>query len=81
MAETTDHTACEDLLRIRLAAAPGDPIEVTISTAPPLISGPFTEGFRCPHGVTFWMEPTGDQRAQWARDAKRPDLTTTEEES
>jgi hypothetical protein len=48
----------------------GQPIEVTISTAPPLVPNPWTHRATCPHGVTFWMEPTGEQLASWA--AKPP---------
>ena len=43
--------------------------EITISTAPPIIASPFTEGYTCPHGTTYWIEPTGDQRARWAAEA------------
>jgi hypothetical protein len=35
--------------------------EVTVSTAAPAVAGPYaTEPFTCPHGVTYWMEPTGE---------------------
>lgn len=43
-------------------------IEVTVTTAPPLIPSPWTQAFTCPHGVKFYLEPTSDQRATWARD-------------
>jgi hypothetical protein len=41
--------------------------EVHVSTLPPLVAGPYEEAaFECPHGVTFWIEPTGEQVADWA---------------
>lgn len=41
-------------------------LDVTISEAPPLVAGPYTvEPFVCPHGVTYWIEPTGEQIAHW----------------
>jgi hypothetical protein len=56
-----DHGACAEELRIGM-----HPIEVTISTEPPLIRGPWTtDGFTCPHGTTYWIEPTGEQVARW----------------
>lgn len=42
--------------------------EVFVSTAPPLVPNPFTEVFECPHGTVWFMEPTGEQHAQWVRD-------------
>jgi hypothetical protein len=42
------------------------PIEITVSTSPPLVDGPYTaDPFTCPHGVRYWMEPTGGQVARW----------------
>jgi hypothetical protein len=41
--------------------------EITVSTARPLVRGPYTtDGFVCPHGVEYWIEPTGEQIADWA---------------
>jgi hypothetical protein len=57
----TDHAACASALRDGMA-----PIAITISTEPPLTIGPYTtDGFTCPHGVTYWIEPTGEQIARW----------------
>jgi hypothetical protein len=43
--------------------------EVTVSTAPPIVHGRYTvDPFRCPHGVTYWIEPTGEQIAAWVKD-------------
>lgn len=43
--------------------------EVTVSTSAPVVAGPYTtEPFTCPHGVTYWIEPTGEQIAEWVRE-------------
>lgn len=56
-----DHSACAELLREGMA-----PDEITVSTEPPIVIGPWTtEPFVCPHGVTYWIEPTGEQVARW----------------
>lgn len=47
-------------------------IDITITTQPPLVHGPYTvAGFVCPHQVSYWMEPTGEQIAKWAKDGAR----------
>jgi hypothetical protein len=47
-------------------------IEVTVTTLAPLVRGPYTEqAWVCPHGVRWYMEPTGEQIAQWVRDGVR----------
>lgn len=57
---------CEQQLRQFWEMANTD---VTISTVPPLVIGPYTQpGLTCPCGVTFWVEPTGEQIAEWVRD-------------
>lgn len=65
MAETKiDHSACAQSLRDEMAG-----VEIIISTSAPLVAGPYTtDGFTCPHGTTYWIEPTGDQIAAWVRD-------------
>ena len=41
--------------------------EVHVSTLPPIVQGPYEiAGFKCPHGVEYWLEPTGEQVADWA---------------
>lgn len=61
-----DEAECEAMLR-RLSARIGT--DVVISTAPPIVAGPYpTEALTCPHGTTFYLEPTGEQIAAWARD-------------
>ena len=63
------HGKCARLLFDWMAALGA---EVTVSTAPPLVLGPYTtDPFICPHGVTYWMEPTGEQIAAWRRDGVR----------
>lgn len=59
---------CAEFLRERMAAGtdtwPG--CEVTVSTARPLVVGPYgVNGFICPHGTEYFMEPTGEQIADW----------------
>jgi hypothetical protein len=62
----TPHSECPNVL---LQGMVDLECEVTVSPFPPLVRGPYTtEGFTCPHGTTFWVEPTGDQIAAWARD-------------
>lgn len=61
-----EHASCPQTLRDMMAA---DGIEITVSTAPPLVQSPYgATGFQCPHGTTYWIEPTGDQIAAWARE-------------
>lgn len=60
---------CAELLRTMLAAGfDGQPgAEIHVSTLPPLVQGAYeTAGFVCPHGVEYWIEPTGEQIADWA---------------
>lgn len=65
-AKPAGHAECAVYLRDR-AAALG--VEVTVSTATPLILTPYTTApFTCPHGTTYYIEPTSEQIAQWARD-------------
>ena len=64
-----DHSLCAAYLRDWMAAAG---CEVTVSTVPPIIAGPYAhDGFICPHGTTYWLEPTGEQITQWAKDGVR----------
>ena len=64
---TGDHD-CRDVL-LKMWNAVHDPgqdlTEITVSTAPPLVKNPFTEGYTCPHGTTYWIEPTSEQIAKW----------------
>ncbi len=58
----------QTLIDMSAAGFDGQPgCEITVSTARPLVRGPYTaDGFRCPHGVEYWIEPTGEQIADWA---------------
>lgn len=57
---------CWREIRDRMAAMG---VEITVTTQPPLVAGPYTaEPLECPHGVTYWFEPTGEQIAAWVRD-------------
>jgi len=68
----TDDHGCRDVLLNALRQDPEGTLDVTISTAPPLIAGPYTTApFTCPHGVSYWLEPTGEQIARWAEDGTR----------
>lgn len=60
---TGDHAACAKLLHDTMAE---DGCEVTVSEQPPIVAGTYTtDPFTCPHGTTFWIEPTGEQIASW----------------
>jgi hypothetical protein len=63
------HSTCRQVLidEMRLMG-----VEITVSTAPPIVAGPYTtDAHRCPHGVDFWIEQTGEQIAQWVKDGVR----------
>lgn len=63
---TADHCTCAGELSGRMAHMG---VEITVSTEPSIVRGPYTsDGFTCPHGVTFWIEPTGEQITEWARE-------------
>ena len=66
MAEPENHEDCAAFVRDGMAKLGCD---VTVSTAPPIVATPYDNSpLRCPHGVTFWMAPTSEQIAQWAKD-------------
>jgi hypothetical protein len=68
-ATPVDHKDCPGYLLEGMAQLG---TEVTVSIAPPLVAGPYTTApFTCPHGTSYWIEPTGEQIAQWARDKVR----------
>jgi hypothetical protein len=63
------HDECAKFLRTEMAAMG---VDVTVSTARPLIAGPYTtDAFVCPHKVDFWLEPTGEQIAKWVEAGTR----------
>ncbi len=57
------HAMCQPVIRDMFAERG---CEVTVSIASPLIDNGFATSITCPHGVRLWMEPTGDQRADWS---------------
>lgn len=61
---------CGKYLQQQFAVTTGT--SVTVSTHPPLMPSPFTTtAFICPHGRSYWPEPTGEQIAAWGRDGVR----------
>lgn len=65
----TEHKDCAAFLRQQSADLG---VDVTVSTAPPLVASPYgVTAFACPHGTTYYMEPTGEQIAAWTRDGVR----------
>jgi hypothetical protein len=39
---------------------------ITVSAEPPATPSPYGEEWiTCPHGVTYWIEPTGEQICAW----------------
>lgn len=65
----SDHADCRWSFRADFARRG---IEVTVSSAPPIVANPYSAAnATCPHGVTFWCEPTGDQLMRWAKDGIR----------
>lgn len=62
---TADHP-CRQHLKDRAAA---NGIDVHVSTLPPIVASPYgVEAYVCPHDITYWIEPTGEQIAQWVRE-------------
>lgn len=58
-----EHGECANVLKTR--AAPVG-LDITVSTLPPIVDGLYaTDPLVCPHGVTHWFEPTGEQIAYW----------------
>lgn len=60
-----DHATCAETFR-NAALQLGS--KCTVSTLPPLVPGPYTTApFICLHGTAFWIEPTGEQIAEWVK--------------
>jgi hypothetical protein len=63
---------CGEFIRstmARIGAESGRNCEITVSTAPPVVESPYgANGYECPHGVTYWIEPTSEQIAEWNRE-------------
>lgn len=61
------HSACRSILRDVMASKGAD---VAVSTALPLVPTPYgVTAYDCPHGTTYYLEPTSEQIAAWAREA------------
>lgn len=44
-------------------------VDAVVTAVAPLVASPYDDlNMTCPHGVTWHTEPTGDQRATWARE-------------
>jgi hypothetical protein len=60
---------CAEYIRAQMAAIGaerGGSCEIVVSTAPPLVNSPYgANGYECPHGVTYWIEPASEQIARW----------------
>lgn len=73
--DTLGRSQCAEFLRTHMAAIgaeSGRNCEITVSTATPLIVGPYgINGYDCPHGTTYWIEPTSEQIAEWNREGVR----------
>lgn len=65
MTRIPPHGECSDLLVDGMAALG---VEITVATELPEVISPYTSGHTCPHGTTFWIEPTGEQIARWVRE-------------
>lgn len=66
IAEAHDVEACRNVVRSAMADLG---VEVTVSTAPPIIDTPYDSSpMICPHGTTFYLAPTSEQIAKWAAD-------------
>jgi NADPH-dependent curcumin reductase CurA len=60
---TAPHSGCPGTLKAEAAKLGCD---VTVSTHPPITASPYgVTAFKCPHGVDYYMEPTGEQIAHW----------------
>lgn len=59
----------QTLVDLSGAGSNGQPgCEITVSTLRPLVRGPYTvDGFVCPHGNEYWIEPTGEQIMAWGQ--------------
>lgn len=61
-----DHAECPDFVKSEMLKLG---CEVTVSALAPLVPTPYgNENITCPHGTTYWFEPTSEQIAQWVRD-------------
>lgn len=66
---TSDQHDLEACRQVLLKGMADQGVEVTVSTARPIIETPYEPNpMRCPHGTWFYMQPTSEQIAAWAKD-------------
>jgi len=69
MKERPSCSECGDGELIRSLLGQIGDIEAHVQSAPPLVANIWTEQFTCPRcGVTWYAEPTSEQKAAWIRD-------------
>lgn len=67
-----DIEACRRTLKELATENPENPLDIVVSTEPPLFdSGYEVAAFTCPHGTAFYLEPTREQIIAWQRDGVR----------
>lgn len=65
----TDTPPCREFLVAQMAEMG---VDAVASSARPIIPSTYgVTSFICPHGIEYFLEPTGDQIAAWARDGVR----------
>ena len=66
---------CAEFIRRAMAAIgaeSGRNCDIVVSSAPHIVASPYgANGYECPHGVTWWIEPTSEQIAEWNREGVR----------
>lgn len=65
-AKRYEHAFCQRWLAGEMLGKFG--VEIDVTTEPTPGSPYSTDGFRCPHGTTYWILPTPKQVAQWTAD-------------
>jgi hypothetical protein len=61
--------ACGEFIRDWCVANADYPTEMDVSSSPPIIAQEHPPiAFTCPHGSYWYVFPTSEQIAQWARD-------------
>lgn len=65
----TDTPPCREFLVAEMAKLGTDAI---VSSAPPIVEPAYgATSFICPHGIEYWLEPTGEQIAAWVKAGAR----------
>ena len=59
------HDDCAAFMKQKMAELGCD---INVSATPPIFASPYgAENLTCPHGTTYWYEPTSEQVAEWVR--------------